>query len=92
MATAPNYNESTVAGTKWTRACRVVVENPLNAAPSILIVEEDAINLDERVICNLSGNLSTTFDVENPLHLTIYEKLNELYMLLREARDTAIAA
>lgn len=84
-----DYKESTIAGTSWQRACRVVVENPLNGTPSILFVEEQAINLGEQVISNLSGNLSTQFDAENQLHMAIYEKLNELYVILREARDMA---
>jgi len=85
-----NYKESSITGQKWTRAVRVQIDNLLNATPSILFVEEEAINLGERVITEMSGNLSAAFDLENPLHVEIYTKLNELYILLREARDAAL--
>lgn len=85
-----DYKESSVAGTSWQRATRVVIENPYGGTPSVNIVEEKAINLGEQVISNLSGNLSTQFDAENQLHMAIYEKLNELYVILREARDAAV--
>lgn len=84
-----DYKESSVAGTSWQRAVRVVVENPYGGAPSVNIVEEKVINLGDSVITKLCGNLTTTFDPDNPLHMTIYEKLNELYVALREARDAA---
>lgn len=87
-----NYKESAVVGQKWTRARRVLVENALDAPPSILFVEEEVINIGERRISELSGNLSTVFDQTDPLHLAIYDKLNELYVLLREARDAELAA
>lgn len=84
-----DYKESSIAGTSWQRAVRVVVENPYGGVPSVNIVEEKAINLGDSVITNLCGNLSTSFDAANPLHMAIYEKLNELYVVLREARDAA---
>ena len=89
MPDTPNYKESEITGQKWTRAVRVQIDNPINSTPSILFVEEEAINLGAKVITNLSGNLYTQFAPENPLHLEIYTKLNELYILLREARDVA---
>ena len=91
MPISPNYKQATVAGEKWTRAARLLVENPLNGRPSILFVEEEAINFGGKTITNLSGNLSTQFDENNALHLSIYAKLDELYILLREERDLALA-
>lgn len=84
-----DYKESSVAGTSWQRAVRVVVENPYGGVPSINIVEEKAVNLGDGVITNLCGNLTTVFNPEDALHMAIYEKLNELYVVLREARDAA---
>lgn len=83
----PDYKESTIAGTKWQRAVRVAVENPLNGTPAIMFVEEEAVNLGDKVITNAVGHLTATFDQTSPLHVEIYTKLNELYTLLREARD-----
>ena len=85
-----NYAESAIQGTKWKRACRVVVDNPYGATPSLMIVEEEAVNLGDRVITNICANLSTQFDPENPLHLDLYTKLNEVYTILRDIRDTPV--
>lgn len=83
-----DYKESSVNGTSWQRAVRVVVENPYGGVPSINIVEEKAINLDGTITTQLCANLTTSFDSDNPLHVAIYTKLNELYTILREARDS----
>jgi hypothetical protein len=91
MAEAPNYNETEMTGSSWQRACRVVVENPYQAVPSIVFVEEKVYNLGERVIKEPVANLFVNMDPESLLHLEIYEKLNELYILLRQARDEAAA-
>lgn len=85
--TTPNYNESSVAGTQWQRACRVVIENPLNGTPSLMLVEERVMQLGEDIIATPCANLSVAFDTNNPLHMDIYNKINEVYVLLREARD-----
>ncbi len=70
----PDYNESSVAGTRWKRACRINIENPLNGTPSVLFAEEEVINLGEGVepikqlVSNLSVpfSLSDTFPIRNP--------------------------
>ncbi len=87
----PNYKESQVAGTQWQRAVRVVVENPLNGTPSLMFVEEQATQLGDRIITEPCANLGVSFDPNSQLHADIYTKLNELYTLLREARDAAQA-
>lgn len=84
-----DYKESSVIGTKWQRCCRVIIENPYNATPSILFVEEEALNTGSDVITRPVANLSCSMDTNNSLHTTIYTKLNELYVLLREARDAS---
>lgn len=85
-----DYKESTVTGSKWQRAVRVCIENPYNGTPSIMFVEEEAVNLGDKVITNLVANLSCAFDTNNVLHTELYTKLNELYVLLREERDAAL--
>ena len=86
-----DYKESSVNGTSWQRAVRVVVENPYGGVSSINFVEEKAINLDGTITTQLCSNLITQFSGENPLHVEIYTKLNELYVLLREARDAEVS-
>lgn len=87
MSDSTNYNESEVLGTKWQRACRVVIENPYKQTPSINFIEEEVVNLGDKVFSQIVGNVYSNFDSNNELHASIYIKLNELYTLLREARD-----
>jgi len=82
-----NYKEKYVSGNKWQRAVRVVIENPYQALPSILFVEEEVVEAEDKLFKQPCANLSTSFDADNQLHVDIYTKLNELYTLLREARD-----
>lgn len=70
----PDYQESTVAGTKWKRACRINIENPLNGVPNALFAEEEVINLSEgqeprtRLVSNLAVPFSLTdeFPLRDP--------------------------
>lgn len=87
MADNTNYNESEVLGTKWQRACRVIVDNPYGGVPTINFIEEEAINLGGNIITTPISNVDCTFDPNNELHTEIYLKLNELYVLLRTVRD-----
>lgn len=85
-----NYKETDVAGKTWLRASRVIIDNPYAALPSILFVEDELINLGEgKVSYRPVANLTCSFDQGSQLHADIYTKLNELYILLREARDNA---
>lgn len=86
---APNYKQSEVTGTQWQRAIRVVIENPFGGVPSINFVEETATQLGDSVITQPCSNLTCDFDVSNPAHVEIYDKLNALYMALAEIRDSA---
>lgn len=90
MSDTPNYNESTASGTSWQRAVRVVVENPYQAVPSIVFVEEVVYSIGEKVIKEPCCTVSTAMNPADPLHLEIYTKLNELYVLLREQRDAQV--
>jgi hypothetical protein len=59
----PNYKESAVAGTKYQRACRVLIDNPLNGTPSIMFVEEEVVSSGEgQEITRIVSNLSAPFD------------------------------
>jgi len=67
-----DYQQSLITGSKWKRATRIVLENPLNGIPSALFVEEEVINLDDTdpPITRLSGNVSASFtdpSIEIPL-------------------------
>lgn len=42
----PDYQASTVSGSRWRRWRRIVIENPRNALPSALIQEDEVIVLD----------------------------------------------
>lgn len=104
----PNYMESSVVGTQWRRACRVLIENPLNDLPSIMFVEENALSLADDVHTSICANLNAPFDsaVSFPVldpatdlpvgrdatHGEIYALLYSLYMSLAKARDAAAAA
>lgn len=85
-----DYKALDVVGNKWQRAVRVVVDNPYNCLPSILFVEEEIFNTGDTLIPRLCRNLQTTFDSKSELHIEIYTKLNELYVLLREEEDNKI--
>lgn len=91
MPDTANYAETTVSGTSWKRACRVFIENPLGGTPSLTIVEEEAINLNGKVITQVVANLSVPFDASNPDHLTVYNALNGIYVKARASRDDAAA-
>lgn len=90
MPTEPNYSESSVSGTSWKRAVRVLVENPLGGAPALTIIEEEAISLNGKNITRPVANLNVQFDQNNPLHLQAYSVLNAIYIEEREKRDAAV--
>lgn len=46
----PNYKESAISGTKWTRSCRVSLDNPYQGIPSITFEEEQIVQADGAVI------------------------------------------
>lgn len=89
MSNTPNYKESNVTGTQWQRATRIVIENPFGGIPTVNFIEEKATQLGESVITQLCANLIVAFDPGNPAHLDLYDKLNSLYTVAREARDAA---
>lgn len=98
-----DYKESTVAGTSWQRASRVVVDNPYGGVPTIMFVEEQAINIGDSIITKPVANLSCNFDpsatflaidptTNTPTgqeisHGEVYGILYSLYMDLAAKRD-----
>lgn len=61
----PNYNESTVVGTRYRRTLRVVGENPLGGTPSLTFVEEEVVVLPDDTITRPVGMVQT--DLTEPL-------------------------
>ena len=57
-----DYKQTTVAGEQWNRFSRIVIDNPRNAAPSVMCVEEKVIALEHGEILLDSGNLSFPFN------------------------------
>lgn len=71
----PDYQAGIISGSKWKRANRIILDNPLNGIPTALFVEEEVINLDnpDPPITRFVGNISTAFtdpSVEIPLRDT----------------------
>jgi hypothetical protein len=58
----PDYKQTTVAGQQWNRFSRIVIDNPRNAAPSVLCVEQEVIALAQGEVIRDIGNLSFPFD------------------------------
>lgn len=68
----PDYKQTTIAGQQWNRFPRIVIDNPRNAAPSVLCVEQQVIALAQGEVFRDIGNLnfpfdpSTQFDILDP--------------------------
>ena len=84
-----NYQETLVNGTSWKRASRVIINNPLNALPSIIFMEDEVIMIENKTIITPVATLEATYEPDNVLHMELYNKLNELYVILREIRDNS---
>jgi hypothetical protein len=58
-----DYNESTVAGSKWTRCYRIQIDNKSGAVPTVLFFEEDRIQLEDgTAISKGRGMITALFD------------------------------
>lgn len=69
----PNYKESNIAGTKWQRACRVTIENTLNATPKAIFVEEEVSIIEDTTTHKLVGSLSYTVDPNEMVNMVDLE-------------------
>jgi hypothetical protein len=84
----PNYNESPVAGSVWTRCTNVTIKNPLGGTPYMLLEEERAFTMGPgETITKRGATLSVSFDVNNPLHMQMYVVCNAIYVEERDKRD-----
>lgn len=57
-----DYKESSLSGTKYQRACRIMIENPLGKIPRATFVEEEVTIEPDGVTHKLAGSLSMAFD------------------------------
>lgn len=101
----PNYKESSVAGSVWQRAYKVIIDNVYNSVPTVTFNEEEIISTGTT---NISKHISSlvehfndptkSFPLINPLDGTeigtatyqdVYVLLSSLYINLANQRDQA---
>ena len=61
----PDYKETTVAGTAYTRAHQVVIANPSVGTKAISFYEEQVINLENEQIIRQQGGVQEPFTADN---------------------------
>lgn len=61
----PDYKETTLAGTAYTRAHQVVIANPTVGTKAISFYEEQVINLADEQIIRQQGGVQEPFTAEN---------------------------
>lgn len=99
----PNYKETTVSGSSYTRAHRVIINNQYQSVPTISFQEEEVLNVNGQVIQQQKESLSENFtnpDTVFPLvdpttgaplgdatYGQIYVLLHSLYLHLAARRD-----
>ena len=99
-----DYKETNALGKAWTRAFRLVIENPMGQLGSIRFFEEqvvvigDTTTKQESGFCSADFNPEATIQLRNPLtgemtgayipQALLYQVLFSLYMDAAEARDT----
>jgi hypothetical protein len=58
-----DYQQSSIVGTRWKRARRISIDNPLNGAPSVLFAEDEVMALGDGVtIERPASNLTAGYD------------------------------
>lgn len=98
-----NYKESTVSGSVYTRAHRVIIDNRYQGTPSISFQEEEVLNVNGQIIHQQQGSLdenftdpTTVFPMVDPTtgaslgdatYGQIYVLLHSLYLHLAARRD-----
>ena len=98
-----DYKESTISGTSWQRAVRVIVNNTYQGTPSVMFQEELVTNINGVVTIQPVAEVSCVFDpaatfpaidpvTGEPVgrditHGEVYALLNSLYMYLAQQRD-----
>ena len=58
----PNYNETTITGTAWTRCHQIVIDNTRGLPPTVRFDEEEVISLADRELRKPLGALALAFD------------------------------
>lgn len=102
-----NYNESSVAGSEYTRCKQITIYNPLGGQPMVEFAEERATLLAGRTITENAAGLRVPVDpaeiieLINPetgeqlgssvTHMQIYVMLFSLYIAKAQARDAKAA-
>ena len=61
----PDYKETTLAGTAYTRANQVVISNPLTGVKAVSFYEEQVINLADEQIIRQQGGVQEPFTADN---------------------------
>lgn len=61
----PDYQETTLSGSRYRRWRRIVIENPREATPSATILEEEVLNVGGEVIDRPIANLSIALNDPN---------------------------
>jgi len=101
-----NYKETAVAGSSYTRSCRVIINNQYQSTPYIIYEEERVTILADQVITQPSGSVedrftdpATTFPLVDPTtgaslgdatYGQVYVLLHSLYLYLATQRDGAM--
>jgi len=104
----PDYKQADVAGTKWTRARKITIENPRDDTPTITFTEEAVIVLQDGEVRQPVGAVSLPFDPVAHIALydpttglptgeqmtegEVYAILYSCYMKAAKARDDALAS
>lgn len=58
----PDYKQNDIAGQKWNRFSRIVVDNPRLGAPTVTCVEQEVIAMEGSEVVRDIGNLAFPFD------------------------------
>lgn len=65
-----NYQESSIAGTKWRRSFRVQIDNPYQGSPRVTFHEEECVTLSDATIFKIpAGGLTVDFDPSSQIPL-----------------------
>lgn len=57
-----DYKQNSIVGEQWHRFSHIVINNPRNAAPSVICVEQAVIALEAGEVVRDVGNLNFPFD------------------------------
>ena len=58
-----DYKQTDIAGSKYQRACRIMIENPIGGPPSVVFVEEEITTVTgQNPIHRLVGRLPVAYD------------------------------